>query len=132
VSTLGNVSDCPVDISLKYLGKKWTFHIIRDLFLGVMRFKAFLDENPDLSGKVLAERLAELRENGIVEKIVTDTFPITIEYHLTDKGRALNKVIYELAVFAIKTCPEFKKNIKDDACSIEKFKLFKKALNIKV
>ena len=131
MSDLGNMSDCPIDIALRYLGNKWTFHIIRDLFTGKKSFNEFLDEEHGLYGGVVSKRLKELRDNGIIEKIVSDTFPVSIEYHLTEKGRSLNKVLYELAIFSLKTCPEFKKIPLKAACSSKDFKKFVEALNLK-
>ena len=84
---------CPIATAMDYLGKKWTIEIIRDLFLGKKHFNEILESNQkpsgSLSGKVLTERLKELRENGIIEKVVLKSFPISIEYHLTDKGERL-------------------------------------------
>ena len=107
MSNLENENKCPVDTALKYLGKKWIFQIIRDLFLGGKKFTDFLISNPNLSSKVLSERLKELKINGLIDKTVSNTFPVLIEYKLTPKGKGLNKVIYELASFAMKNCPEY-------------------------
>ncbi len=92
---------CPIDVALKYVGKKWAIGLIKDMFYGLKHFNEFLQANPDLSAKVLSQRLKELEQNGIIEKNVITVTPLSIEYTLTEKGKALNKVIYELAVFAM-------------------------------
>ncbi len=92
---------CPIDVAIKYVGKKWTIEIIKDMFLGMSHFNEFLDANPALSAKVLSQRLKELEANGIAEKRVISVTPLSIEYHLTPKGKSLNRVIYELAGFAM-------------------------------
>ena len=92
---------CPIDVALKYVGKKWAIALIKDMFYGLKHFNEFLQANPDLSAKVLSQRLKELEKNGIIEKKVISVTPLSIEYNLTEKGKALNKVIYELAVFAM-------------------------------
>ena len=97
---------CPIDTAMKYLGKKWTLHLIRDLFSGAKRFKDFLDANPHLSTKMLSARLKELETAKIIAKNVVRTNPLLIEYSLTERGRALNRVLYEVALFAINNCPE--------------------------
>lgn len=130
MSSLENTSECPIDIALQYLGKKWTFHIIRDLFFGITHFNKIKNNNQGLTSKVLSERLEELQDHEIVEKVVTDKYP-NIEYRLTEKGRALNKVLFELALFSLKTCPEFNKIPIEIACCSEKFKEFVEALNLK-
>ena len=92
--------DCPIQIALSYLGKKWSFHIINSLFLDKHHFHEILDSYTDLSAKVLSERLKELEENGLIIKKVTPSTPVVIEYFLTKKGKSLNRVIYEIGVFA--------------------------------
>ena len=95
---------CPIEVALKYVGKKWSIDLIKNLFYGMSHFNEFLEANPKLSAKMLSQRLKDLEKNGLVEKKVVSVTPLSIEYHLTDKGRALNKVVYELAVFAMTAC----------------------------
>ncbi|WXG39548.1 MAG: helix-turn-helix domain-containing protein [Candidatus Freyarchaeum deiterrae] len=121
---------CPISTALEYIGKKWTFEIVRDLFFGKIHFNEFLESNPNLSGKVLSERLKELRDDGIIEKKVSNTFPVSVEYELTPKGRALNKILYELAVFAMNFCEEFNEAKKDNSSCVLVLDTLKKALNI--
>lgn len=98
------VKTCPIDAALKYVGKKWSIELIKDMFFGLKRFNEFLNANPKLSAKILSLRLKEMEKNGLIEKKVISVTPLSIEYHLTDKGRALNHVIYELAIFAMTAC----------------------------
>ena len=44
---------------------------------------------PDISDRLLSERMKELEAEGIVERHVSDCGPVRVEYALTDKGRAL-------------------------------------------
>ena len=71
-----------------------------------------------------------LRENGIIEKKIIKTFPVSTEYHLTKKGSALNKVLYELAVFGFDSCPEFEDFSKNSKYFLKGLENLKKALNI--
>ena len=93
---------CPVKVALSYIGKKWTIEIIRDMMFGNTRFKDFLRENPQLSSKVLAQRLRDLEKQKIITKI-TNGNHLTVEYHLTERGFRLNRVLYELALFSYDT-----------------------------
>lgn len=95
---------CPIDVALKYVGKKWSIELVKDLFFGMKHFNEFLEANPKLSSKILSMRLKELEKNGIIEKKVVSVTPLSIEYCLTPKGRTLNRVVYELAVFAMTEC----------------------------
>ena len=92
---------CPVDKNLNLINKKWSIQIIRDLFFGKKHCKEFKEDNPKLSNKVLSNCLKELEENGLIEKVVVNTTPVTTEYYLTEYGKSMNKVIYELAMFTL-------------------------------
>ena len=92
---------CPVDKALNLINKKWSVQIIRDMFFGKKHFKEFKEDNPKLSNKVLSSCLKELEENGLIEKKVLNTTPVTTEYYLTEYGRSMNRVIYELAMFTL-------------------------------
>ena len=97
---------CPISTALKYVGKKWSIEIVKDMFYGAKSFSEFLEVNPQLSGKVLSQRLKELEADGIITKDITSKSPLKIEYNLTEKGKKLNRVIFELAVFAMQTCSD--------------------------
>ena len=95
------VKICPTKNSLKYIGKKWTLEIIRDLFFGKTRFSEFLQENPGITKKILSERLKELEEENFITRKVISESPKNIAYHLTEKGYRLNKILYELSLLSI-------------------------------
>ncbi len=97
---------CPIENALKHVGKKWTINVLRDMFRGKKRFKDFLTANPKLSTKMLSLRLKEMEKDGLIEKNIVGKNPVLIEYNLTEKGRRLNKVLYELYYFSLKQYPE--------------------------
>ncbi len=105
MNTLKQIKRCPVEVTLQCIGRKWTLHIIRDMFQGKTRFSDFLKANPKLSTKSLALRLRELEKMGLIEKTIKYKTPLLIEYHLTEKGKALGATIRELAIFSIKHNP---------------------------
>ena len=92
---------CPVDKTLNLINKKWSIQIIRDMFFGKKHFKEFKEDKPKLSNKVLSQCLKDLEKNGLIEKHVLNTTPVTTEYHLTEYGRSMNRIIYELAMFTL-------------------------------
>ena len=92
---------CPVDKTLNLINKKWSIQIIRDMFFGKKRFKEFKEDKPKLSNKVLSSCLKELEENGLIRKEVLNTTPVTTEYYLTEYGKSMNRIIYELAMFTL-------------------------------
>lgn len=92
---------CPrYEHAMLLLGKKWTGLILRILMGGPRRFGDFREQVPELSDRLLSERLKELEEAGIVERVVHDTRPVLIEYTLTEKGRALRPVVEAIAAWA--------------------------------
>lgn len=90
----------PIGKALTFINKKWSIGLIRDMFSGKRRFKEFREGKPDLSNKVLSERLKDLEEKGIIEKKVDEIKSTATQYYLTQQGKSLNRVIYELAVFS--------------------------------
>lgn len=118
---------CPVDRTLNLINKKWSIQIIRDMFFGKKRFKEFQEDKPNLSNKVLSNCLKELEENGLIEKKVLSTTPVTTEYYLTEYGKSMNKVIYELAMF---TLHDENDNSYSDETRNELKESFKQTLNI--
>lgn len=92
---------CPVDKTLNLINKKWSIQIIRDMFFGKKRFKEFKEDKPKLSNKVLSSCLKKLEENGLIRKEVLNTTPVTTEYSLTEYGKSMNRIIYELAMFTL-------------------------------
>ena len=94
---------CPVELAMGLINKKWVIQLLRDMFFGVSRFNEFKENKPNLSNKVLSNCLKEMEANGLIKRIVDDNDASNIEYKLSEKGLALNKVIYELAMFSLDT-----------------------------
>ena len=88
-----------VEMPFEELMRKWTIIIIKDMFIGAKRFNDFLEMNSHISGKVLSDQLKRLESNGYIEKRVVSTTPLRAEYHLTQKGRDLNKILYEMVIY---------------------------------
>lgn len=116
---------CPVDRTLNLINKKWSIQIIRDMFFGKKRFKEFQEDKPNLSNKVLSNCLKELEKNGLIEKKVLNTSPVSTEYYLTEYGKSMNRIVYELAMFTLHD-----ENIYSDEVRNELKNTFKETLNI--
>jgi DNA-binding HxlR family transcriptional regulator len=89
-----------VEKALEILGKRWTSMIIYQLLTGPQRFVGIEQSIPNLSGKVLSERLKELEAEGIIQRDVYPEMPVRIEYKLTEKGQGLTPFFTELAGWA--------------------------------
>ena len=92
---------CPMELAMELISRKWVIQILRDMFFGKKHFKEFKEDKPKLSNKVLSSCLKDLEEKGLIEKKVLNTTPITTEYYLTEYGRSMNRIIYELAMFTL-------------------------------
>jgi len=53
-----------------------------------------------MSDKMLVDRLKELEQAGLVKRSVFPETPVRIEYHLTDKGKAIEPALDEVQTWA--------------------------------
>src|SRR3954468_13897185 len=92
---------CPrYHYAVELIGRRWTGAIVRMLLGESRRFAELATAIPDLSDKMLAERLRELEQEGVVERTVIPETPVRIEYSLTPMGRALEASIRALGELA--------------------------------
>ncbi len=98
-------SDCPVHFALEVFGDPWTLLVVRDLmFKGRTRYTDFLEAEEGIATNVLADRLARLEEDGIVEKepAVRGT---SGGYRLTPRGVDLLPLMVEIVAWSAKHDP---------------------------
>jgi DNA-binding HxlR family transcriptional regulator len=86
--------------AIELIGKRWTGAILFVLLDGPLRFSEVKLLVPDLSDRLLSERLKELEAERIVERHVIDDMPVRVEYVLTEKGRALEPAVRSLKAWA--------------------------------
>lgn len=86
--------------AIELIGRRWTGAILRVLQDGPARFGAIQERVPDLSDRLLSERLKELEEAGIVDRAVSDERPVGVTYRLTKKGEALEPVLAAIGAWA--------------------------------
>ena len=101
METLKHIKSCPIELVVKLINKKWVIQIIRDLFFGKSRFHEFKEDKPDLSNKVLSNCLKDMESNGLIHRIVDKCDRKNVKYILTEKGKSLNKVLYEIAMIGV-------------------------------
>lgn len=100
-ATKASVTVCPrYHHAVELIGRKWTGAILSSMQLGRVRFSEIAAMVPGLSDRLLSERLKELESEGIVQRIVTPDTPVKIEYHLTEKGEALEEVTAAISHWA--------------------------------
>jgi DNA-binding HxlR family transcriptional regulator len=93
--TSHRTATCPVARPLDAIGDWWSMLIIRDAFEGRRRFGEFRD-NLGLAKNILAARLRNLVEHGILETVPASDGSPYREYVLTEKGRGLFPVLVAL------------------------------------
>jgi DNA-binding HxlR family transcriptional regulator len=98
-------SRCPVACSLDVLGDRWTLLVIRDLFAGKSRFGEFMTSPERIPTNILAERLKRLERAGLIATTPYSEHPRRVDYHLTERGRALAPVVDAIAVWGLEQFP---------------------------
>jgi len=96
------VSSCPIEFTIDILGNKWCIPILRELFSGRKRTHQLLAALPGLSTKILALRLRELENHGLITRTVYPEVPPHVEYALTDKGYEVQPILTALKVVGLR------------------------------
>ena len=91
-------SDCPMRRTLELLSGKWRTHIIYELCKHPScRFGELKKALPRITNTMLTSTLRDLEQLGIVDRKQFNEIPPHVEYALTEKGKALLPVFFELA-----------------------------------
>ena len=82
------------------LERRWTVSILWASYEGAQRFNEFKQSLGEIPPRTLAQRLVELEEAGVLERLVVDARPPRVEYRLTDEGRRLKQVVDAVVAWA--------------------------------
>ena len=80
---------CGIARALDVVGERWSLMVVRELLLGPKRFTDIRSGLPHVSPDVLAQRLRDLEQAGIVHHRRLPPPYASQVYELTDSGRAL-------------------------------------------
>lgn len=83
--------------TLDIISGKWKISIISVLSFGKRRFLELQREIDGIGAKMLSKELSELEQNGLINRTVRETKPVTVEYEITEYGRTLQPIIAEMA-----------------------------------
>jgi len=98
---------CPrYHLAVELIGRRWTGAIIQRLLSGRARYNELRTTIPDISDRMLSERLRELEVAGIVVRTVIPEIPVRVEYELTAKGRALEDALAAIAKWSTRWITE--------------------------
>lgn len=92
--------ECVVEFWLAFLGHRWNALVLWHLKAGAKRNGELMQALPGISPKVLTERLDTLCETDLVIRISEATFPRSVTYLLTPKGRRLIAILDQLDIWA--------------------------------
>lgn len=94
----GTMSDvpCSIEAALKVIGNKWSFFILRELYDEKKRFNELSRLINGISPTALTKSLRHLENEGMINRTVIPTVPVTVEYSVTEKGESFHKIIKEM------------------------------------
>ncbi|MEU7580849.1 winged helix-turn-helix transcriptional regulator [Streptomyces sp. NPDC041068] len=87
---------CPAARALDVVGGRWSLLIVRELLLGPRRYTDLVEGLPGIGPNVLAERLRELRDAGVVGRTRLEPPAASTVYELTELGAAMRPLLDEL------------------------------------
>ncbi len=97
---------CTVNLTVKYIARKWTLLILLELYKGEGHSRRFTELKSCLGGitqKVLSARLKELENEGLIEnKVDRTSFPMKSRYTLTESGQEIINIIKDMKLWALK------------------------------
>lgn len=98
--------NCPVLESLNVFSGKWKFQIIFEILVhGPLRFNEIKKVIPNITNTALNNALKDLVNNNIIIKNQYDEEPHHVKYSLTEKGKDLKPIFYELTVWGLNYIP---------------------------
>ena len=94
--------NCPIALGLDVLGERWTLLILRELIGGARRYGDLRAELPGIASNLLADRLRELEEEGLVDRTELPPPVARTVYTLSEVGwRKVPPVVQAIATFGL-------------------------------
>ncbi|MFL5481499.1 MAG: winged helix-turn-helix transcriptional regulator [Gemmatimonadaceae bacterium] len=91
--------------AIELIGSRWTGAILRTLLEGRTRYASIKAAIPDITDRMLSERLRSLEAEDLVLRSVVPETPVRVEYELTKKGRELQDALREIGNWAERWIP---------------------------
>ena len=94
---------CPIRASLGVLGRKWALVVLRDIaFRPDPTFGYILGRSKGLTPRVLTNRLRELRQAELIEKVADAHDERKVHYRITPKGKDVVPILMALSAFGLR------------------------------
>ena len=92
---------CPLEGIINIIGKKWTLQIVAVIGNNKkLRYNEIMTKLGGISPKSLADRLKELKLQGLVKREAFAEIPPRVEYSLTEDGEELRNKMMPLMEWA--------------------------------
>src|SRR3954466_14955886 len=91
---------CGLAKALDVVGERWTLLVVRNLLLGPLRYSQLLRGLPGITTNLLAKRLQEMEEFGLIERTRDTPTDGAQSYRLTQLGAGLEPVVHALGRWA--------------------------------
>jgi DNA-binding HxlR family transcriptional regulator len=101
---------CPIAHALSLVGERWALLVVRELLKGPKRYTDLIEGLPGIGTNVLAARLKDLEEGGVVQKRKLPPPAASTVYELTEYGKELEEPLYALARWGARSLPPPAKN----------------------
>ncbi len=88
---------CPVTFTLSVIGGRWKPLILWQLSQGTKRYNEIKKAIPNVSEKMLIEKLKELEMDKLVVRKAKAVVPPYVEYSLSELGKSLDPVLHSMA-----------------------------------
>ena len=86
--------------AIELIGSRWTGAILQTLLQGKTRYASIRAAVPEITDRMLSERLRLLETEGLVVRMVVPESPVRVEYELSEKGHQLQSALQEIAQWA--------------------------------
>jgi DNA-binding HxlR family transcriptional regulator len=94
---------CPMAHALDLVGDRWALLVIRELMRGPKRYTDLAERLPGIGTNILATRLRDLEQHGLVERRTLPPPAASKVYELTSYGHELRPMMRELALWGARS-----------------------------
>lgn len=94
---------CPIAHALSLVGERWALLVIRELLEGPKRYTDLAAGLPGIGTNILATRLRELEQAGVVCRRKLPPPAASMVYELTEYGAGLEETMHALARWGART-----------------------------
>ncbi|MCC2673149.1 MAG: putative transcriptional regulator, HxlR family [Ramlibacter sp.] len=101
---------CPVALTQRIVGDRWTVLVLRELFLGSHRFEEIQIQS-QATPQMLTSRLKKLEADGMIERRPYSERPLRYEYYLTEMGAAFHPVFLAMRAWGETWCKPRKQEV---------------------